>query len=124
VPATGWYDWKKSGAERQRPYYFRPAAKPLAFAGIWDVWKDDGGSALLSFAIVTTGAAPSVQPYHHRMPLILEATMFQQWMLGMPNEAAALMVPYGGAIEAWEVGADVSNVRNNRPELMERVGLL
>jgi putative SOS response-associated peptidase YedK len=45
-------------------------------------------------------------------------------MLGMPNEAATLMVPYGGAIEAWEVGADVSNVRNNRPELMERVGLL
>ena len=34
------------------------------------------------------------------MPLILEATTFQQWMLGMPNEAAALMVPYGGAIEA------------------------
>ena len=28
------------------------------------------------------------------------------------------------AIEAWEVGAEVGNVRNNRPELMERVGLL
>ena len=31
---------------------------------------------------------------------------------------------YAGAIEAWEVGAEVGNVRNNRPELMERVGLL
>ena len=29
-----------------------------------------------------------------------------------------------GAIEAWEVGAAVGNVKNNRPELMERVGLL
>jgi hypothetical protein len=38
--------------------------------------------------------------------------------------AAALMKPYAGAIEAWEVGAEVDNVRNNRPELMERVGLL
>jgi hypothetical protein len=27
-------------------------------------------------------------------------------------------------IEAWEVGAEVGNVKNNRPELMERVGLL
>jgi hypothetical protein len=35
-----------------------------------------------------------------------------------------MMKPYGGAIEAWEVGAEVGNVRNNRPELMERVGLL
>jgi len=34
------------------------------------------------------------------------------------------MKPYAGAIEAWEVVAEVGNVRNNRPELMERVGLL
>jgi putative SOS response-associated peptidase YedK len=50
---------------------------------------------LLSFAIVTTDS----------MPVILEATKFQQWMLGMPNEAAALMKPYVGEIEAWEIGA-------------------
>jgi hypothetical protein len=31
---------------------------------------------------------------------------------------------YAGEIEAWEVGAEVGNVKNNRPELMERVGLL
>jgi hypothetical protein len=34
------------------------------------------------------------------------------------------MKPYPGAIEAWEVGAAVGNVKNNRPELMEWVGLL
>jgi hypothetical protein len=34
------------------------------------------------------------------------------------------MKPYAGEIEAWEVGPDVGNVRNNRPELMDRVGLL
>jgi hypothetical protein len=27
-------------------------------------------------------------------------------------------------IEAWEVGAEVGNVKNNRPDLIERVGLL
>jgi hypothetical protein len=34
------------------------------------------------------------------------------------------MKPYAGEIEAWEVGAEVGNVKNNRLELMERVGLL
>ena len=29
---------------------------------------------------------------------------------------AALKKSHGGAIEAWEVCADVGNVRNNRPE--------
>jgi hypothetical protein len=36
------------------------------------------------------------------MPVVLEATKFQQWMLGMPNEAAAHMAPYAGEIELWE----------------------
>ena len=38
--------------------------------------------------------------------------------------AAGMMKPYDGAIETWEVGGEVGNVKNNRPELMERVGLL
>jgi putative SOS response-associated peptidase YedK len=55
--------------------------------------------------------------FHH-------GTQFDDWMRGTPDQAAALMKPYAGPIEAWEVGAEVGNVRNNRPELMERIGLL
>lgn len=45
-------------------------------------------------------------------------------MRATPKQATAMMKPYGGEVEAWEVAAEVGNVRNNRPELMERVGLL
>jgi putative SOS response-associated peptidase YedK len=45
-------------------------------------------------------------------------------MRGTPDNAAKLIKPYAGSIEAWEVGVEVGNVKNNRPELMERVGLL
>jgi len=48
---------------------------------------------------------------------------FDDWMRSPPEMAAEMMKPYDGAIEAWEVGAEVGNVKNNRPELMERVGL-
>ena len=44
-------------------------------------------------------------------------------MRGTPDQAAALMKPYAGEIEVWEVGHDVGNVKNNRPELIDRVGL-
>jgi putative SOS response-associated peptidase YedK len=54
----------------------------------------------------------------------LDDSQFDDWMRGTPAQAATLMKPYAGAIEAWEVGAEVGNVKNNRPELMERVGLL
>ena len=45
-------------------------------------------------------------------------------MRGTPDQAATLMKPYAGEIEAWEVSAEVGNVKNNRPDLIERVGLL
>jgi len=35
-----------------------------------------------------------------------------------------MMKSYGGAIDFWEVGRDVGNVRNNTPELLERAVLL
>jgi putative SOS response-associated peptidase YedK len=88
------------------------------------VWKGDGGKAITSFAIVTTDAAPSVAQYHNRMPVVLDDSQFDDWMRVTTDQGAALMKPYAGAIEAWEVGAEVGNVKNNRPDLMERVGLL
>ena len=55
------------------------------------------------------------------MPVVLDNAQFDDWMRGMPDQAAAMMKPYAGEIEAWEVGAEVGNVTNNRPELMELV---
>jgi putative SOS response-associated peptidase YedK len=73
---------------------------------------------------VTTDAAPNTAKYHDRMPLVLEETQFDDWMRLPLELAAAMMRPYGGAIEAWQVGPDVGNVRNNRPELLDRFALV
>lgn len=124
VPATGWYEWQKVDAKTKRPYHFQPHAKPFAFGGVYDVWNADGKSAITSYAIVTTAAAPATAAYHERMPLVLEESQFDDWMRGPPELAAAMMQPYAGKIDLWEVSAAVGNVRNNRPDLMERVGLL
>ena len=124
MPATGWYEWQKIDAKKKRPIHIWPKASRSPSAGVYDVWKGDGGKAITSFAIVTTDAAPSVAQYHDRMPVVLDDSQFDDWMRGTPDQAAAMMKPYAGAIEAWEVGAEVGNVKNNRPELMERVGLL
>ena len=51
----------------------------------------------------------------------LDNSHFDDWMRGTPDQAADLMKPYAGEIEAWEVGAEVGNMKNNRPELIERV---
>jgi putative SOS response-associated peptidase YedK len=124
VTASGWYEWQKTGAKTKTPFHFQPRNRPWAFAGVWDVWSGDGKASITSFSIVTTSPAPSTAQYHDRMPVVLEESQFEDWMRGPPELAAEMMKPYGGAIDIWEVGSDVGNVRNNRPDLMDRVGLL
>jgi putative SOS response-associated peptidase YedK len=65
-----------------------------------------------------------VAQYHNRMPVVLEDSQFDDWKRGPPDQAADMMKPYSGEIEAWEVPAEVGNVKDNRPELIERVGLV
>src|SRR5215475_13245236 len=33
VPASGWYEWQKTGAKDRKPFHFRPTAEPFALAG-------------------------------------------------------------------------------------------
>lgn len=57
VPASAFLEWPKQGKPPKQPYLFELAnGNPLAFAGLWDAWKDKDGHWLQSFAIVTTEA--------------------------------------------------------------------
>jgi putative SOS response-associated peptidase YedK len=120
IPTTGWYEWQKIDAKAKRPHHFQPKAMPFAFGGVYDIWKG-GGKGISSFSIVTTAAAPSTAEYHDRMPLVLEEGQFEDWMRELLALAAKMMKPYAGAMEVWQVPADVGNVRNNRPDLMQPV---
>ena len=105
MTTTGWYEWQKldEKGKRKRPYHFKPKAEPFALAGVYDVWKGDGGRAITSFAIVTTDAASSVAQYHNRMPVVLDDTQFDDWMRGTPDQATEMMKPYAGEIDAWRL---------------------
>jgi len=53
------------------------------------------------------------------MPVVLDDSQFEDWMRGTPDDEALCRRD-----RSVEVGAEVGNVKNNGPELMERVGLL
>jgi len=54
------------------------------------------------------------------MPVVLDDAQLDDWTRGPSDEVAVMMKPYAGEIEAWQVPTEVGNVKNNRPELMER----
>ena len=80
VPASGFYEWDRRTQPRQ-PWYFRPRQSEfLAMAGLWEHWLHPSGSEILSVALITTQANTTVGAIHHRMPVILPRTSWDQWL--------------------------------------------
>jgi putative SOS response-associated peptidase YedK len=127
VPADGFYEWRRTDeAPRRgrRPRYFHLASgASMAFAGLWALWKSPSGDWLRSSTIVTTAANEAIADLHDRMPVILPTAAWDAWL--DPGEddldlLAGLLVPVpAAAIDSYEVNADVNNVRNQGPQLIE-----
>jgi len=130
IPADGYYEWKTTPGEVRQPYYFtRSDLAPMAFAGLWEVWRGphDGsgaGTAIYTCAIVTTAASQDVEAIHNRMPVILESDgALERWLdpgLHDRDELEALLIPApAGTLHRRRVGTAVGSVRNDRPELID-----
>ncbi len=114
IPASGFYEWER--ATRQA-WLFRPASgELLAFAGIWQPGKDDTPD---SAAIVTTAANTTLEPVHHRMPVVLATEDFDTWLdpeLRDPEVLAPLLRPApDDALVATALDGWVNNMRHQGP---------
>ena len=124
VPASGFYEWKKLDAKNKQPYAFDLTdGHMMAFAGLWDAWKDPAnGQWLQSYTIITTEANELMATVHNRMPVILHPRDFERWLDRGKTERLPtdLLRPFpADEMEAFEVSKDVGNVKNNSPELLQ-----
>jgi putative SOS response-associated peptidase YedK len=124
VPADGFYEWQLLDAKTRQPYAFMMRDdRPFAFAGLWDAWKDPAnGEWLQSYAIITTDPNELTMAVHNRMPVILEPKDYSRWLSRDETERLPvdLLRPFAAEEMAIRrVGAEVGNVRNNYPELLE-----
>ena len=129
LPADGFYEWMDRGEDRRKqPFHIAdPDGRPLAFAGIWSIWRDpeadEDDGPLSSAAIITTDARGEMERIHHRMPVILPESLWSDWLTADADDApylaetvAALGPP---SLVATEIRDRVNNVRNDGPELLE-----
>ena len=80
VVADGFYEWTPKNRDHQ-PYYFHASATSLlAFAGLYEEWRGEGGDVIESCTVLTTSANADLEGVHHRMPVILDATVFDDWL--------------------------------------------
>jgi putative SOS response-associated peptidase YedK len=69
------------GSAQPHVVYLKDKIRPFAFAGLWDVWKDEGGKELYSFSIITTVANQLLTKLgQERQPVILQRNRELAWL--------------------------------------------
>lgn len=124
VPADGFYEWRVEGPRLKIPHHLRPAGEPvIAFAGLWDSRREDGGQeARETFAIVTTDASADLVELHDRMPAVLPREAWPAWLdpASDPDELQRLLRPAPvGFFVPRAVGPRVNSVAHDDPSLLE-----
>jgi putative SOS response-associated peptidase YedK len=133
LPADGFYEWLKvedQGKVRKQPYYIHRADDGvLAFAGLYELWRDksvpeDHPQAWLwTSVIITTSAPDEVGRIHERMPMVIDPARWGDWLDPANSDAAhvhALLAPAAASgLASYPVGTAVNYVRNNGPALIE-----
>jgi putative SOS response-associated peptidase YedK len=130
IPADAFYEWQQLGKKTKLPFAIAlKSGEPHALAGLWERWQplNEGAEPappLETFTILTTDPNELMEPFHNRMPVILEPKDYDRWLdTGDPARPPVdLMRTYPAEkMAAWPVSDRVGNVRNNDPELLQRL---
>lgn len=135
LPADGYYEWQRPDAGNggvKQPYFIcRGDGAPLGFAGLYELWRnpelpaDDERSWLWTATIITTSAPDDLGQIHDRMPMVVQPDRWADWLDPEGDDPADLMPLLAPAASAglisYPVSTMVNSVRNNGPQLIERV---
>lgn len=125
VPASGFYEWARSGTSKTPHYITLQDGTPFSFAGIWETWQSPDNRQIESVAILTTRANSFMEPIHDRMPVILHRGEHDLWLdksVNDPRELQRLYQPYPfELLQDRVVGRQVNSPRNDGSELIRPV---
>ena len=123
VPMSSFIEWRPEQGVKQ-PWLITTKRHALAVAALWDVWEG-GDAPLLSCTLVTTAAAPSFEPWHKRMPVILTREESERWLDNSRAIAAddpLFRSELKEPLHLQPLSRAVSNSRNKGVEVLQGVG--
>ena len=88
VPASGYYEWKRDG-ETKTKYQIYVPDRPVFFAGCY---RQEAGSPLRNFVILTRDAVNGMEEIHDRMPVIIPRECAEAWLHESPDAIESAIV--------------------------------
>ena len=135
IPADGYYEWQTVEKAKQPYYIYRTDGGVLAFAGIYELWRDksvpeeDEQAWYWSASIITTDSTDDIGKIHDRTPMVVPRESWTDWLDPANNDKELLLAtmlpatsPGAGGLMSYPVSMAVNSVRNNGPDLVEPLG--
>ena len=124
VVADGFYEWRREGGRRARPFFFRfKDNRVFAFAGVFEAIEGEAHGGGFSFAIITTAPCAEVLGVHDRMPVIMPRNGYDVWLgtgrVDMDELLSLLRPLQDGLLEYYEVSSRVNFAENEGPQCLE-----
>lgn len=133
VPAVGWYEWR--AAQRadpetgelkpyKQPHFIRRADQRLVcFGGLMSLVVKDG-TKLLTVAVLTREAAPSVADVHDRMPVVIQETVFARWLdpdIQQSDQVAMMVRNAASDFEHHQVTTRLNSAKTDEAEFLNPI---
>lgn len=120
IPASGFYEWEKSGKDKIPHYIHLREGNVMSLAGLWERWKSPDGVELQTCTILTTSANSLIKKLHDRMPVILHSEEFDLWLnkdVDDVKQLSELFHPYpSDQLTEYVVDKEVNSPRKDSPE--------
>jgi putative SOS response-associated peptidase YedK len=128
VPVDSFYEWKREGGIRQPYRVARADGRPLVLAGLWAGWHDPLTETVRrTFSIVTTSPNRAVSTLHDRMPVVVPDDAWARWLDPAQTDRSELVGLFEPdddlALDIYPVRRLVNDVRQDGPELIERLAV-
>ena len=134
IPADGYYEWQAAaeGKKPKQPFYiYRTDGGILAFAGIYELWRDESLPSdheqawLWTASIITTDATDEIGRIHDRTPMVVPHEGWADWLDPANGDKELLLATMrpatesdGGGLTSHPVSTAVNSVRNNGSDLI------
>jgi putative SOS response-associated peptidase YedK len=135
IPADGYYEWITEGKAKKPFYIYRTDGGILAFAGIYELWRnslvpeDHEDAWYWSGSIITTQATDEIGRIHDRTPMVIAPESWADWLDPGNNDKQSMLAVMRpattsgpGGLASHPVSTAVNSVRNNGPSLIEPLG--
>jgi len=123
VPVSGFFEWKREGSAKRPFKIFLKDSPIMSMAGIWTAWRAGTPEEHRSFSILTTAANDFMAEIHDRMPVILDANQFDEWLDPEVHEVEQIGKMLNPCPPSWLESAEVSTLvnspKNNRAEVLD-----